>query len=279
MICFTSFPLCLLLVPIVVRDPLNNRNPFPHKMVPPARVDRNGQALLSVLPRPNFTNRDVSRGNYNYVFQDTPQVPKRTDTLKFDWNLNQNNAVMFSYSRRDDINDGKVGIPAGAGNFDVVRQRSENVGRVFIGRWQRIFSPTLINEFNASYSTRPLDNTIAPNDLKTIQRETIGFRLGQLTPANNPLGIMPNTVFGGVPNAAQVSFDGRTPVDTTHEIVSISNNLTKTFTSHTVKMGFYFDRVWAENQATAGAFNGQCTGTRFWECSINTTSRPDGLSR
>jgi hypothetical protein len=247
---------------IAVRDPANNRAPFPNNIIPANRLDQNGLALLRVLPQPNFLDRNISRGNFNYVFQDDPKVPKRTDTLKIDYNPNSSNFYTFSYSRRDDINDGKVGVPAGAGNYDIVRQRSVNQGKLYLARWQKIFSPTLINEFNGSYSTRPLNNEIADADLRTIQRETIGFRLGQLNPANNPLGIMPNTVFGGVPNAAQVSFDGRTPLTTTHEIVSISNNLTKTFSKHTLKLGFYFDRLWAENQATAGAFNGQFNFSR-----------------
>ncbi|MBI1895837.1 MAG: carboxypeptidase regulatory-like domain-containing protein [Acidobacteria bacterium] len=241
---------------IVVRDPFNNRAPFPDNVIPANRADPNGQALLKFLPLPNFTDRTVSRGAFNYVFQDLVEQPKRTDTLKLDYNLNSSNLLTFSYSARNDTNDGKVGIPAGAGNFDIVRQRSENRGKLFLGRYQKIFSAALINEFNAGYSTRPLNNSIAEADLKSIQRDTIGFRLGQLYPANNPLGIIPNTSFGGVPNAAQVSFDNRTPLTTTHEIVSISNTLTRTFRSHTLKLGFYFDRLWAENQATSGSFNG-----------------------
>jgi hypothetical protein len=241
---------------IPVRDPFNGNVPFAGNVIPPNRLDPNGLALLNVLPQPNFTDRSISRGNYNYVFQDLPRVPKRTDTFKADWNYNPSNLFTFSYSRRDDINDGKIGIPAGAGNYDVVRQRSENKGKLYLGRYQKIFSPTLINEFNGSYSTRPLNNVIADEDLKTIQRDTIGFNLGQLSATDNPLGIIPNISFGGVPNPAQISFDARTPLQTTHEIITISNNLSKTFSSHTLKLGFYFDRVWAENQATAGAFNG-----------------------
>jgi len=241
---------------ITIRDPQNNRAPFAGNIIPTNRVDPNGAALLRVLPLPNFTDRAISRGNYNYLFQDEPRVPKRTDTLKFDWNQSPTSFFTFSYSSRDDINDGKVGIPAGAGNYDVVRQRSVNKGKLYLVRHQKIFSPTLINEFNGSYSNRPLNNEIAEADLKSVQRDTIGFRLGQLKPDTNPLGIMPNTTFGGVPNAAQVAFDGRTPLQTTHEIISISNNLSKTFGAHTFKTGIYFDRLWAENQATAGAFNG-----------------------
>ncbi|MDQ6699449.1 MAG: carboxypeptidase regulatory-like domain-containing protein [Acidobacteriota bacterium] len=242
---------------IVVRDPFNNRNPFPGNVIPANRIDPNGQALLKFLPLPNFTNRAVSRGNYNYVFQDIVDQPKRTDTFKLDYNLNSSNLFTFSYSARNDINDGKVGIPAGTGNYDVVRQRSENFGKLYLIRNQKIFSPTLINEFNGSYSTRPLNNSIAPADLKSIQRDGIGFKLGQLHPEINPLGIIPNMSFGGVPNAVQVSFDNRTPLTTTHEIISISDNLTKTLASHTLKFGVYFDQLWAENQATSGQFNGE----------------------
>jgi len=242
---------------IVVRDPFNNRSPFPGNVVPANRIDANGRALLNFLPQPNFTDRAISRGNYNYVFQDVVDQPKRTDTLKIDYNLNSNNLLTFSYSARDDINDGKVGIPAGTGNYDVFRQRSENFGKLFLARYQKIFSPTLINEFNGSYSTRPLNNAIADDALRSIQRETVGFSLGQLYPQNNPLNLIPNMSFGGVPNAVAVSMDGRTPLTTTHEIISVSNNLTKTFAKHTLKLGFYYDRLWAANQAIGGAFNGE----------------------
>jgi len=242
---------------IVVRDPSANRAPFTGNVIPTNRLDANGRALLNFLPLPNLTDRTVSRGNYNYVFQDVVDQPKRTDTLKVDYIVNPTNIVTFSYSARNDINDGKVGIPAGTGNYDVFRQRSENRGKLFLGRYQKIFSPTLINEFNGSYSTRPLNNTITDNVLTSVQRDTIGFTLGQLYPANNPLNLIPNMTFGGVTNAIAVTMDGRTPLTTTHEIISISNNLTKTFTSHTLKLGIYYDRLWAENQALSGAFNGE----------------------
>jgi len=241
---------------IVIRDPFNNRNPFAGNIIPANRVDANGQALLRFLPLPNFTDRSISRGNFNYIFQDVVDQPKRTDTLKIDYNVNSANLLTFSYSARNDINDGKVGLPAGTGNYDVYRQRSDNLGKLFLMRYQKIFSPTLINEFNGSYSTRPLNNIIGEEALQTIRRDTIGFRAGQLRPENNPLGLIPNMSFGGVPNAVAVSFDGRTPLTTTHEIISVSNNISKTFRTHTLKAGIYFDRLWAANQATSGAFSG-----------------------
>lgn len=247
---------------VLVRDPFGGNQPFAGNRIPSSRVNPNGQALLKVLPLPNFLDRTISRGTYNYIFQTDQKIPKRTDTLKIDYNINTNNLLSFSYNARNDINDGDFGVPAGAGNYNVGRQRSENLGKMYLGRYQRIFTPTLINEFNASFSGRPLNNSIADEDLKKIQRGTVGFRLGQFFPANNPLELMPNTVFGGVTNPAQVNFDGRTPLTTTHNIIVVSNNITKSLASHTLKAGFYYDRIWAENQATAGAFNGSFNFSR-----------------
>src|SRR5260221_4613180 len=241
---------------IIVRDPANACAPFPGNIIPANRIDPSGQALLRFLPLPNFTNRAISLGNYNYVFQSTLDQPKRTDTGKLDYNINSSNLLMFSYSRRDDNQEGPFGSQASPGNYDIVRARSENQGKLFLMRYQKIFSPSLINEFNGSYSTRPLNSTFRDEDLKKVQRDTIGFRAGQLHPETNPLHIIPNASFAGVTNPIAITFDSRTPLTTTHEILTFSDNLTKSFASHTIKLGFYFDRLWAANQTTGGTFNG-----------------------
>ena len=51
---------------MIVKDPTTGVA-FPGNIVPANRIDPNGQALLNFLPLPNFTNRAVSLGNYNYV--------------------------------------------------------------------------------------------------------------------------------------------------------------------------------------------------------------------
>ena len=65
--------------PIIVKDPLT-QTPFPNNIVPATRVDRNGQALLKIFPLPNFTDRNVTAGQYNYVFRrriTRPSEPRR----------------------------------------------------------------------------------------------------------------------------------------------------------------------------------------------------------
>jgi hypothetical protein len=78
---------------IVVRDPANNRQPFPGNVIPTNRLDPSGTALLRLFPLPNFTNRAVSGGTYNYVFAAENQTPQRTETLKMEYLINQSNTI------------------------------------------------------------------------------------------------------------------------------------------------------------------------------------------
>jgi hypothetical protein len=238
---------------ITIRDPSTGR-PFPGNIIPPERIDRNGQALLKALPPPNFLDRTISRGNYNYTFQDVQKTPQRTETLKLDYILTSKDVITANFTHRKDVQEGSFGF-AGA-QFNQMLRRSVNDGKVLIGRYQRIFSATLVNEFNSSFSDRPFNHSIDPESLTRNQRQAIGFTLGQFHPANNPLDLIPNVTFGGVPNAAQFRLDGRTPLQSTHKIFTISNNLTYARGRHSMKAGVYFDRIWARNHGNGVTFNG-----------------------
>jgi hypothetical protein len=232
---------------IVVNDPVA-RTPMPGNIVPANRIDANGQTLLKVFPMPNFFDRSISGGRYNYVFQPEGNNPTRTETLKLDYHLNSNNLLFFNYTHRRDTQEGTIGVPtAGAMNWEQLKKKVINDGQVFITRYQRIFSPTLINELNVGFSRRPWDDFIADEDLRRNQREGIGYKLGQFNAAGNPLGLIPNATFSDVSSAANLVIEGRTPLVSTHDIFTLTNNLTKTFTGHIFKAGFYYDRMWASN--------------------------------
>jgi len=238
---------------ITIMDPTTGR-PFPGNAIPADRIDRSGQALLKALPPPNFLDRTISRGNYNYTFQDTQKTPQRTETLKLDYIATSRDIITGNFTHRKDVQEGSFGF-AGA-QFNQMLRRAVNDGKVLIGRYQRIISPTLVNELNTSFSDRPLNHTIEPESLTRNQRQAIGFTLGQFHPANNPLDLIPNVTFGGVPNAAQFRLDGRTPLESSHRIFTISNNLTYARGRHSMKAGLYFDRIWARNHGNGVTFNG-----------------------
>ena len=238
---------------ITITDPLTGR-PFPGNIIPTDRIDRNGQALLKALPLPNFTDRAISRGNYNYTFQDTQKTPQRTETLKIDYIATSKDTITANFTHRKDVQEGSFGFAAA--HYDQMLRRAVNAGKVLIGRHQRVISPTMVNELNATFSDRPFNHTIDPQSLARNQRQGIGFNAGQFQPGNNPLDLIPNATFGGVPNAAQFRLDGRTPLESSHKIFTISNNLTYVRGRHSMKAGFYFDRIWARNHGNGVTFNG-----------------------
>ena len=240
---------------IVINDPSNNKQPFAGNLIPASRLNSNGAALLGVFPSPNFTNRALSGGNYNYIFQEGNQNPIRTETLKTDYHITSYDllSVNFTHTRIEQI--ASVGAPAAAYNWPGLRQDSVNDGRLLILQYRKIFSPTLISETSASYSWRPWNNTVNADELKHVQRDTAGYTLSQFNPANNPLNLIPQATFGGVTNAANLTMDGRFPLTTGHDISTLSSNLTKVLGAHSLKAGIYVDRVGAYNQVGV-TFNG-----------------------
>ena len=250
---------------VYVRDPLktgactaaSQAGCFDNNIIPANRLDPNGLALLRLLPLPNFTNLAVTGRRYNYISESTNNTLQRVETVKIDFHPNSKNHIAFTHSGNLDKQGGYYNIPAGGtSNFPLLRQTFVTDGKVWSGRYQRIFSPTLVNEFTAGFSNRAEQSFYPEDEFNArVSRAGAGFRLGQLNPASNPLGVIPNATFGGVSQAATINLEGRFPFFGSHKILTISDNLTLTRGTHTMKAGVYIDRIWrdASNIVT---FNG-----------------------
>lgn len=229
---------------IVVRDP-STRQPVPGNRIPTSQLDPNGRALLSVFPQPNFFDRTVSAGRYNYVFQGQNRTPLRTHTGKVDFNANPRNSIAFSFTLSSDINEGGLGLPGtNRPNWEQMIQSASRPGRIVVGRYTRVFSPVLLNELNIGFSKRPELDSTPDAELRRNQRETIGFRAPQFSPASNPLGVIPNATFAGISQPLDLRIEGRFPHSASHDTLSITDNITKSLSGHTLKAGFYFDTIW-----------------------------------
>jgi hypothetical protein len=230
---------------ITVRDPAAGSTPFADNKVPVSRIDPSGQALLKVFPAPNFMDRGISGGRFNYVFQSENRLPQRQDTLKLDYHLNSNNIISGNFSRSFETNEGALGSPCSfSANWPQIICTGRRDGTLLTVRYQRIFSPTLINELNAGFTRRPERDTVTAQELRRNQRDAIGFGAGQFNPASNPFDLIPNATFGGVTGAATLGVEDRFPNTQEHDSFSLSNNLTKTFVAHSIKGGLYVDRFW-----------------------------------
>ena len=224
---------------VPVRDPIANQ-PFPNNVVPAARLDASGQALLKVFPLPNFLDIGISARRYNYVFQESVDNPKRTQTLRVDYNLNPRNMIFGSWSARKDDQTAAQGIgTSGATNWPQMVKTFYSKAQLASFRYTRVFSPSLVNEFNFGQATRPQGDRATDAEVKKNQRATAGFRAGQFHPEHNPLDILPNATYGGVSNAANLFVEQRFPHIADHTILNFTDSLSKTWRGHNSKFGVY----------------------------------------
>jgi hypothetical protein len=244
------------LIPINVSG---TKTPYPGNIVPPSQISTYGQDLLSIYPQPNFNNRAVSGGNYNFLFQETPINNSNNYTYRMDFNLTDK---LRMYGRNNQINNHSQGYAVGAApgpNWGLVKAFYNSRIETPSISLTYTFSPTLINEFTfgVNHWDEP-GGPISQAENAKIQRSTYGLQgLGQWYPADNSNNVIPIMSFSDVPSAAGYSYDARAPIDGATTIFTIADNLTKVYGKHTLKAGVNVvrTRMWKGNPGTAYSGN------------------------
>jgi Carboxypeptidase regulatory-like domain len=225
---------------------------YPGNIVPASQINAFGSKLLNFFPLPNFNNRAVSGGNYNYLFQDSPLNRANQYTYRMDFVFTDK---LRMYGRNTQINSDNQGYsPAVAtgptwglakGFYD---QRIETpaVNLLYTIR------PTLINELTLGMNhwDEP-GGPLTAADLAKEQRSTYGLDgLGQWYPSSNPLDYLPTMSFSDVPSAAGFSYDSRNPIRGATTIFTATDAITKIWGKHTIKAGTTISRsrAWKGNQ-------------------------------
>ena len=238
---------------IPVTDP-TVRQPFPGNRIPASRLDPNGVAALNFFPLPNFLNTAVSRRQYNYITQWGGANPLQLFNFKPDYYISGNDMLSVSMNAQFSSNDTPNGAQMTA-PFPVFKSTNKSKGGMISVRHRHIFSPTVVNEFMAGYAYTFGPPSWTDDGIKGLQRGTYGFNAGSLTPANNPLNLMPEMTFGGIVGAPSLSYDGRFPFNGARNVYNFSNNLSLVRGAHTLKAGVFFERLrqrdgpWANNFA------------------------------
>ncbi|MBO0857798.1 MAG: carboxypeptidase regulatory-like domain-containing protein [Chloracidobacterium sp.] len=253
-------------VPLFIRDPqktgacstTDQTACFPGNIIPADRINKNGQALLNVFPMPNATNLGITGGNYNYLFQESINAPKRQNLFRVDYKPSEKNTFytrgMMWYADNQGIN-----VPAGTANWGLAGLHYTFTDNSITGNWTRVITPRLVNE--ASLGVRhsvekgpPLSDA----ELAKLQKATYGLTLGQFHPEINPLDLIPQVTFGSISSPANITYDGRTPLRGADTLISVTDNITYTLGSHNFKAGLYTERARNYEGATA-TFAGQFT--------------------
>ncbi|MBL8233313.1 MAG: TonB-dependent receptor [Bryobacterales bacterium] len=228
---------------IPIRDPLANVS-FPNNVIPASRINRNGQGILNIFPEPNTLDRNFTRGNFNYQFQESINQPRDQHLFRIDLRPTANDSINIRASKwyADSLG---YAVAAGSSNWGLVRQHYTYTDDGIVLNYAKILSPRMVNEFTGGVrhgvEQGPPESD---EELKRVQRPDRGLStLSQFFPGNNPLRIVPQASFGGVPNAAAITYDGRFPLRGADTVFNFSNNLTFTAGGHTLKGGVFFERT------------------------------------
>ena len=243
--------------PVSILDPQNGRKPFPNSIIPTSRINPNGQALLNVFPLPNFFDRSISHGNYNYNFQDTGPNHSQQEVFRIDYDATDKLRIYF----RGLMNDARSESYSAGGMFPSwplarVALVSSNPSGQFSGTYS--VSPTMVIDFSGGLAAVNRNHIESAGDMsfsQTIDRTKLGVNLPQIYPSNNPLDVLPSTNFGGVTGAANIAPRGDFPGRFFAPRASISASVTKVQGTHTLKAGIYHENFRYYRVAIAN-FNG-----------------------
>jgi hypothetical protein len=142
---------------------------------------------------------------------------------------------------------------AGDGNYDLVNTLWPQRGKGGVFNLTKIFTPTLVNEFNFGATTR--GQTFNPVDASKVARSRMG-NIGQWYPNSNESGAIPNVTFGGVPNYINASL-GNIPYTNENPVFTFTDNVSKLWGRHSIKAGIYIERMRKDEVGgpnTRGAF-------------------------
>jgi len=241
---------------IVINDP-TTRAAFPGNLVPPDRINRNGQVLLNLFPLPTVTDRNLTKGAYNYQWQESIKLPKRLQQLKLDGHPTNKDTISLSPRRWWTDMEGYSQTRAFSNIPIVLAHHRYGVDSATVG-WTHVLSATLVNEFNIGFTGEKELGTPNRSDyFDPVDRGKVGYTLAQIYPSANPYNLIPQATYGSVPSAASITNDGRMPKSVAYERFYFSNNFSANRGRHGLKFGLYNERNWATDGPASTAWNGR----------------------
>ena len=258
--------------PVVIIDPLTGQqfrdparatpnNPQGLNIIPLSRINRSGQALLNFFPLPNAPGgRTLAGAAYNYVAQQSVDVPKHSYVFRFDLKPSSKDSVYAKaqWWTSDNLGLGTSGWPSGDANRWGILSHYLYTDNGWSANWVHVFSPTIVNEFNFGMRHDTEGFIPAAGVIDTLTRSALNYTAPQLFPQNNHLGTIPRatgwTSVAGTPaNINWLDRWGEAGQDFIKP--SFADNLTVSRGNHTYKFGAYFERL-LNGEAPGGQWSG-----------------------
>ena len=265
------------LIPIV--DPTTGQ-PYQANMIPKSALSPAGLALMNLFPLPDprgfGADPSGSRG-FNSIFNVQLNRPNDDKILRVDYNIGRKTTsyvrLLQDYQAQDGFG-GTVNPVGGVWGQFPASYHIQAAG--VVGTVVHTFSPTLVNEFTwginrGKQGVDPIDSSSYQKSLlplKDANGQTVplpslfGVNTQNLLPTINfgfPSGFSAQSSGQGVTGASPTfGHDPRWPFVGTDTVQSITDKVTWIKRSHTIKAGFYYERM-ARNVAVYETYQPQGT--------------------
>jgi hypothetical protein len=213
-------------------------------VVPSNRQNKMGQALLNMLPVPNYQDPDPLRARqWNYLSALSGAYPRRQDMIRVDFAPPTSKWQAYArYTQDADEQHPPYSVWInGSVNFDLTPLTFKQPGRGAVLAVTRPIGPSWFLEVRGGYSMNRL--TSFPDQPDRIIKSKVGFNLPQWRPDLNPSGYIPNVTFGTPGTAPNMSMNNSMPYRNVNHIFNVTQNLSKTHGTHTIRMGVYVERT------------------------------------
>ncbi len=264
------------------KDPLRatQSNPTGLNIIPRARWNSSGLALLNFFPQPNQPGGRTGAGNpFNYVVQKSVDVPKWSQVIRADFKPSDNDSFYVKAQWWTSDNEGTAtsGWPGGDANRWGISSHYLYKDNGLSLNWVHVFSPRILTE--ATVGVRHDSEGFIPSTgvIDRLSRTTLNYTAPQLFPENNKLGTIPRAtnwsgVAGTPANINWLDRWGGTGND--YILPSVAENLSINRGNHTYKAGIYFE--WMRNGEApggnwSGTFNFSGTDSNFTAALGNTS--------
>ena len=237
-----------------IRDPRTGL-PFPGNQIPLSRISPTALAILNSPDYP-LPNRTVTGVTGNYVGNSLSTTRAHQGDLRLDWNASQNDKVFLRFSIAElDVKTDEQAFPL------LLPTRSESPFRNLAVNWNRVFSPSLINEVLVGYNSVLFFSEL--NDWAGIGNANAEYGIA----GGQPVPGLSNIQWGaGLTNIGAVG----TVEDSLPKIYQLNEKLTWITGRHALKFGGQFlrydtKRFYPGNNGLLGLFNytGTFTGNSF----------------
>ena len=217
---------------------------FPGNIIPSNRINSSGLALLKMLPAGTNFDRTFTQGQFNLSTQENAENPKMNNIVRVDWRPSASDSVYFTF--KDWYSDPKGSeITAGPAKWGFFNTHYLNTDRGVSMNYTKILQSNLV--LDTDIGTRQQTEQFYPlteGDWDRINRNNVGFTVGQFHPELNPRNVIPKVTFGGggLSNLPGFTFDNRLVDQGEAWLTSLRSNLTWIKGSHSLKGGFYLEQ-------------------------------------